>query len=175
MYCYCSQGLHKSSLPYVKILVPAIFFLKTRRSSKNSIRSNSKQTFYPESFPVARNFVIDRWNSELAYPLIVISALQDQTENRKVIEGFHSLPTNMDKVKLSETIWWNLWNDTQTSFDFNTAWPTYTGRLKVAIVGGVDQSLNDNCTMFPYLTQPILLAKFETCRQEKWITIYVLF
>ena len=27
--------------------------------------------------------------------------------------------------------------------------------------------------MFPYLTQPILLAKFETCRQEKWITIYV--
>ena len=67
MYCYCSQRLHKSSFPYVKILVPAIFFLKTRRSSKNSIRSNSKQTFYPESFPVARNFVIDRWNSELAY------------------------------------------------------------------------------------------------------------
>ena len=80
----------------------------------------------------------------------------------------------MNKVKLSETIWWNLWNDTQTSFDFNTAWPTYTGRLKVAIVGGVDQSLGDNCTMFPYLTQPILVAKFETRRQEKWITIYVL-
>ena len=30
MYCYCSQRLHKSSFPYVKILVPAIFFLKIR-------------------------------------------------------------------------------------------------------------------------------------------------
>ena len=35
---------------------------------------NSKQletsTFYPDSFPVARNFVIDRWNSELAYSVV---------------------------------------------------------------------------------------------------------
>ena len=36
MYCYCSQRLHKSSFPYVKILVPAIFFLKTRWSSSKS-------------------------------------------------------------------------------------------------------------------------------------------
>ena len=66
MYCYCSQRLHKSSFPYVKILVPAIFFLKTRWPSKNLTRAN-RSNFYPDSFPVARNLVIDRWNSELAY------------------------------------------------------------------------------------------------------------
>lgn len=64
MYCYCNQQQHKSPCPYVKILLHAIFFLKTRRSSKNLTRSNSKQhetsTFYPDSFPVASNFVIDR-------------------------------------------------------------------------------------------------------------------
>ena len=48
MYCYCSQRLHKSSFPYVKIIVPVIFFLKTRRSSKNLIRSNlNKALFIP--------------------------------------------------------------------------------------------------------------------------------
>ena len=40
MYCYCSQRLHKSSFPCVKILVPAISSLKTRRSSKNLTRTN---------------------------------------------------------------------------------------------------------------------------------------
>ena len=45
----------------------------------------------------------------------------------------------------------------------------------VAIVGSIVQSLSDNFTMFPYLTRPILLEKFKTCRQEKWITTYVLF
>ena len=71
IYCYCNQQQHKPSYPYVKLLFPAIFFLKTRRSSKKLTQSNSKQletsTFYPDSFPVARNFEIDRWNSELAY------------------------------------------------------------------------------------------------------------
>ena len=66
MYCYCSQRLHKSSFPYVKILVPAIFSLKTRWPSKNLTRAN-RSNFYPDSFPVARSLVIDRWNSELAY------------------------------------------------------------------------------------------------------------
>ena len=66
MYCYCSQQLHKSLFPYVKILVPVIFFLKTQWSSKKLTWTNQSD-FYPDSFPVARNLVIDRWNSQLAY------------------------------------------------------------------------------------------------------------
>ena len=45
----------------------------------------------------------------------------------------------------------------------------------VAIVGSIGQSLINNFTMLPYLTRQILLAKFKTCRREKWITIHVLF
>ena len=64
----------KISYPYVKILFLARFFLKTRRSSKNVTQSNSKQlktsTFYPDSFPVARNFEIDRWTpNSLMWPV----------------------------------------------------------------------------------------------------------
>ena len=64
----------KTSYPYVKILFLARFFLKTRRSSKNLTQSNSKQlktsTFYPDSFPVARNFEIDRWTpNSLMWPV----------------------------------------------------------------------------------------------------------
>ena len=46
LYWYCSQPQHKSSFPYVKILVSAIFFLKTRRSSKNLTRSNLKPVLF---------------------------------------------------------------------------------------------------------------------------------
>ena len=49
------------------------------------------------------------------------------------------------------------------------------GETSVAVVGSIVQSLSDNFTMFPYLTRPILLDKFKTCRREKWITTYVLF
>ena len=49
------------------------------------------------------------------------------------------------------------------------------GETSVAIVGSIVQSLSDNFTMFPYLTRPILLDKFKTCRREKRITTYVLF
>ena len=43
--------LHKSSSPYLKILVPVIFFLKTRRSSKNLTRGNlNKALFIPTRF-----------------------------------------------------------------------------------------------------------------------------
>ena len=49
------------------------------------------------------------------------------------------------------------------------------GETSVAIVDSMGQSLSDNFTMFPYLARPILLAKFKTCRREKWITTYVLF
>ena len=52
MYCYCSQRWHKFSFPYVKILVPASFFFKTRWSSKNLTRANQRN-FYPDLFPVA--------------------------------------------------------------------------------------------------------------------------
>ena len=60
MYCYCSQRLHKSSFPYVKSLCPQFSF------SKHGDRRANRSNFYPYSFPVARNLVIDRWNSELA-------------------------------------------------------------------------------------------------------------
>ena len=66
MYCYCSQLLHKSSFPYVKILVPAIFSLKTQQSSTNLLEATWNKHFFPYLFPVPRNFVIDRWNSKLA-------------------------------------------------------------------------------------------------------------
>ena len=70
MYCYCSQRLHKSSFPYVNILVPAFFFLKTRWSLKYLTRTN-RSNFYPDSFQVALNHVIDRWNSQLAYSNVI--------------------------------------------------------------------------------------------------------
>ena len=49
MYCYCSQPQHKSSLPYLKIIMSAIFFLKTRRSPKNLLEAtqhNLKQALF---------------------------------------------------------------------------------------------------------------------------------
>ena len=68
MYCYCSQKLHKSSFRYVKILVPAIFLSQnTTIVEKHNSKQLERSIFYPDSFPVARNFVNDRWNSEPAY------------------------------------------------------------------------------------------------------------
>ena len=56
MYCYCSQRQHKSSFPYVKILVPAIFFLKTRRSSKNLLEATWNKRFLSRLVPSRTQF-----------------------------------------------------------------------------------------------------------------------
>ena len=70
MYCYCSQRLHKSSFPYVKILVPAISFLIKHgdRRKKRNEKKYHEATFIPtRSQSHAILIVIDLWNSELAY------------------------------------------------------------------------------------------------------------
>ena len=62
-----ANGQHKSSFPYVKILVPQFSFSKHGDHRRTYSKQLETSAFYPDLFPVARNFVIDRWNSELAY------------------------------------------------------------------------------------------------------------
>lgn len=104
-------------------------------------------------------------------PPVAVETLLDQTQSRKaIIEELYFQPTNMSgKVKLSKTIWW-ICIMTRKLVSISTL--TF---IHSETIGSMGQSLSDNFTKFPYLTRPILLAKFETCRREKCITIYVLF
>ena len=67
MYYYCSQRLYKSSFPYINPCARNFLYQNTAIVDKLNSKQLETSTFYPDSFPVARNFVIDRWNSELAY------------------------------------------------------------------------------------------------------------
>ena len=56
VYCYCSQRLHKSLFRYVEILVLAIFFLKTRWSSKNLLKATWNKHFLSRIVPSHTQF-----------------------------------------------------------------------------------------------------------------------
>ena len=65
MYCYCSEPQHKSSFSFVKSLCPRFSFSKHGDRRKTLSKQRETSTIYIDSFPVARNFVIDHWTSEL--------------------------------------------------------------------------------------------------------------
>ena len=80
MYCYCSQRLYKSSFPYVKILVPAIFFLKTRRSSKNLLEATWNKHFLSRLVPSRTQFC--DWPLELRTRLFNLNTIDTYFTNK---------------------------------------------------------------------------------------------